>query len=66
MKSNSTVEKLYSLEDIAQVLGISKWTVYRGWQVWKAEGRIQRVCRVGGVWRFPESEVKRLVRSFEV
>lgn len=66
MKSNSTVEKLYSFEDITKVLNISKKTVYNNWKLWKSEGRIQRVYRVGGVWRFPESEVRRLVDSFEV
>ena len=66
MSGNPRVEKLYSFGDIAKVLNISKKTVYNNWKLWKAEGRIQRVYRVGGSWRFPESDVKRLVDSFEV
>ena len=30
------------------------------------KGEMNKVCRIGGIWRFPESEVKRLIKSFEV
>lgn len=60
------MEKLYTLEDIAEILRKSRKTVYMRWRQWKAEGRIKVALRVGNEWRFPESEIKRLVKSFIV
>ena len=60
------MEKLYSLTEIANAIGQSKWTVYGNWKRWKAEGRLQGALKIGNRWRFPESEVEKLIKSFAV
>ena len=64
--SKNKLEKLYRFEDLAEVLGISKGTVYNKWKAWKQEGRIKTIYKIDGSWRFSESEVIRLVDSFRV
>ncbi|MCK9554955.1 helix-turn-helix domain-containing protein [bacterium] len=66
MYKKPKIEQLYSLEDIAKLLRLSKKTVYNKWKLWKAEGRIKKVYRVGGVWRFPEPTIRGLIDSFEM
>ena len=65
MKQNK-LEKLFSLEDLAGQLRMSRGTVYNNWRRWRSEGRIKTVLRINGSWRFSESEVIRLIDSFRV
>jgi excisionase family DNA binding protein len=53
------MERLYSVEDAAQLLGgISKWTVY----AWLSQGKLQRT-KVGGRTMIRESELKRVMND---
>lgn len=53
-----SVEPWYSVEQIAQHLGISKETVYR----WLEKGKIPS-HRIGKLWKFKPSEVDDWVRG---
>lgn len=55
-----TVEPWYSVEQIAQHLGISKETIYR----WLEKGKIP-AHRIGKLWKFKAAEVDEWVRSGE-
>jgi len=50
------VERHYSTREVCKILGIANRTIRR----WIKEGRV-RAVNVGGRWRIPESEVKRLL-----
>jgi putative resolvase len=50
------VEKLYSLQEACEFLGVSPSTIRR----WEREGKIRCVRTPGGQRRVPESEVARL------
>jgi len=45
-------QKLYSMEDVRQRLGISQSTFYR----WIREGRFPRPRRIGAEWKYTESD----------
>lgn len=53
-----TVEPWYSVEQIAQHLGISKETIYR----WLEKGKIP-AHRIGKLWKFKPTEVDGWVMS---
>lgn len=55
-----TVEPWYSVEQIAQHLGISKETIYR----WLEKGKIP-AHRIGKLWKFKATEVDAWVQSGE-
>ncbi len=50
------MERHYSTREVCEILGIANRTLRR----WIKEGRI-RAVNIGGRWRIPESEVKRLL-----
>jgi len=50
------LERHYSTREVCEFLGIANRTIRR----WIKEGRI-RAVNIGGRWRIPESEVKRLL-----
>ena len=50
-------EKMYSTGEVARLLGVDYATVAR----WARTGKIKAIRTVGGHWRIPESEVKRLL-----
>ena len=50
------MERHYSTREVCEVLGIANRTLRR----WIKEGRIRAVS-IGGRWRIPESEVKRIL-----
>ena len=53
------MEKLYSIEDSARLLGgISKWTLYS----WLSKGKLQRT-KVGGRTMIRESELQKLLND---
>jgi len=55
------LERHYSTREVCEILGIANRTLRR----WIKEGRV-RAVNVGGRWRIPESEVRRLLgRSVE-
>lgn len=51
-------ERLLSPQEFADLLSISRWTVY----AWLQEGKIRSV-KIGRLVRIPESEVERLVQE---
>ncbi len=50
------MERHYSTREVCEILGIANRTLRR----WIKEGRI-RAVNIGGRWRIPESEVKRIL-----
>ena len=51
------MEKLFSVEEAAQLLGgLSKWTIH----AWFSQGRLQRV-KIGSRSMIKESELQRLI-----
>lgn len=54
------MERHYSTREVCKILGIANRTIRR----WIKEGRL-RAVNVGGGWRIPESEVKRLLGQVE-
>ena len=52
-------EKMYSTGEVAEMLGVDYATVAR----WARTGKIKAIRTVGGHWRIPESEVKRLLNQ---
>lgn len=48
--------RLLSPEDLAEVLGVSRKTVYRNWQSWGLQGR-----RLGRQIRFSERDVQQFI-----
>ena len=50
------MERYYSTREVCEALGIANRTIRR----WIKEGRV-RAINIGGRWRIPESEVKRLL-----
>ncbi len=50
------MERHYSTREVCEILGIANRTLRR----WIKEGRI-RAVNIGGRWRIPESEIKRLL-----
>lgn len=53
--------RLLSPEEVAQLLGFSRKTVYRNWREWGLQGR-----RLGRQIRFPEREVQALIERSAV
>jgi excisionase family DNA binding protein len=53
------VEKLYTIEQAAEVLQVNYYTMRR----WIAEGRIKAVKLGGRLWRIQESDLEAFVRS---
>jgi len=51
------MEKLYSMKEASQILGVHVRTLQR----WDEEGKIHCVRTVGGKRRVPESEIKRIL-----
>ena len=49
-------DKYYSTDEVAEVLGLSRRTVYN----YIKAGQLQGV-KIGKSWRFPEKELKRFV-----
>ncbi len=58
MASNSLTDRWYSVEEIAEYLGISKETVYR----WVDRSKIP-AHRVGKFWKFKTSEVDAWIKD---
>ncbi len=50
------MERHYSTREVCEILGIANRTLRR----WIKEGKV-RAVNVGGRWRIPESEVKRIL-----
>ncbi len=50
------MERHYSTHEVCEILGIANRTLRR----WIKEGRI-RAVNIGGRWRIPESEIKRIL-----
>jgi len=55
------MEKLYSMKEASQMLGVNLRTLQR----WDEEGKIHCVRTVGGKRRVPESEIKRILGLHE-
>ncbi len=53
-----TTEKLYKVPEVAELLNVSKYTVYK----WCQDGKLKCI-RVGGTVRIKESELKRVMES---
>lgn len=49
------MEKLYSVKEAADLLGVSKWTIH----TWLSRGKLQRT-KVGGRTKIRESELERV------
>lgn len=58
--------KFYSIKEIVNLLNISPKTCYNNYLIWRKEGRIETILRIGNRIRIPACDVKRLVKSFEV
>ncbi len=52
-------ERLLKTREVCEILGISKWTLYR----WIEEGRIRVVRIASGRYRIPESELRRIIEE---
>ena len=65
MEADRTMEKLLTITELAYILRKSPKTVYMNWKKWAQEGRI-KVLLIGGKPLFRESEVEKLIKSFEV
>ncbi|MCD6213383.1 MAG: IS607 family transposase [Candidatus Desulfofervidus sp.] len=55
------MEKLYTLKEAKELLGVSTKTIQR----WDREGKIRVVRTIGGRRRIPESEIKRILGIHE-
>jgi len=55
------MEKLYSMKEASQMLGVNLRTLQR----WDEEGKIHCIRTVGGKRRVPESEIKRILGLHE-
>jgi len=53
------MDKLYTLEEVAKMLGLSRRTMYR----WVRRGWISIVVLPNGQIRVPSSEIEKLVRA---
>ena len=56
--NTDSMERLLSPQQFADLLSISRWTVY----AWLQEGKIRSV-KIGRLVRIPESEVSRIVQE---
>lgn len=56
------MEKLWSLQHVAESWGVSYGTLWR----WKEEGRLPVVKLPGGALRVKDSEVQRILREREL
>ncbi|NHW89217.1 MAG: helix-turn-helix domain-containing protein [Archaeoglobales archaeon] len=50
-------EKLYTTGEVAKIFGVSYATVKK----WAYSGKIKYIKTPGGKYRYPESEIKRLL-----
>jgi len=50
----SDVERLFTLHEVAYMLGVSYWTVYR----WVRSGKLKGVKVPSGRWRVPKSALE--------
>lgn len=55
------MEKLYSIQETAEIFGVSKQTVHN----WKNQGKIQVTSTPGGELRVKESVIKNIVDCCE-
>ena len=55
------MEKLYTVQETANIFGVSKQTVHN----WKAKGKIKTTATPGGELRIRESELQRILKSGE-
>jgi excisionase family DNA binding protein len=53
------IERLYRVQEAAEILCCSKWTIYK----WLSEGKLQRTCIGGGRVVVRESEIQRLLQD---
>jgi len=51
------LEKLYSIQEVADYFKVSKQTVHN----WKARGKIKTTATPGGELRVTETEVRRII-----
>jgi excisionase family DNA binding protein len=57
VKDMEQVERMYSVNEVAEILHVSFRTIYRLMKV----GKIQAV-RVGRQWRIPRSEIEKYIK----
>lgn len=59
MQALTEVERLFTLSEVAYMLGVSYWTVYN----WVREGRLKGVKVPTGRWRVPRSALEEFFRE---
>ncbi len=57
MRMLSVEERLYTLEEVAELLNVTPIAVRK----WIKAGRVKATRNIYGMYRIPESEVKRLI-----
>ena len=59
MEALTDAERLFTLHEVAYMLGVSYWTVYR----WVRSGKIKGVRMPSGRWRVPKSALEEFFRE---
>jgi excisionase family DNA binding protein len=61
------IEKPLSIKELSEALGVSRSTVDRHLPEWIADKILCfKVLKIGGIYRFPRSEVKKLMEYLTV
>ena len=59
MEALSEVDRLFTLHEVAYMLGVSYWTVYN----WVKKGKLKGVKMPSGRWRVPKSALEEFFKE---